>query len=105
MRSSLENYIWTLNLVDAMHEEWKYRYEHPPEKIHKSYIVAKYLREYTPSADKFPNKGLTKFALAMPVDCKCDDPVEAYRQYYQTPEKQRIASWKKRGKPSWYKTA
>jgi len=105
MRSSLENYIWTLNLVDAMHEEWKYRYEHPPDKIHKSYIVAKYLREYAPSADKFPNKGLTKFALAMPVDCKCDDPVEAYRRYYQTPEKQRIASWKKREKPSWYKNA
>ena len=106
MRSSLENYIWTLDLVEAMHEEWKYRYDHPAEKTHKSYVVAKYLREYAPSADKFPNKGLTKFALAMPVDCHCDDPVEAYRKYYQTPEKQRIASWKKRGKPSWYnKTA
>ena len=103
MRSSLENYMWTLDLVEAMHEEWKYRYDHPAEKMHKSYIVAKYLREMAPSADKFPNTGLTPFALAMPVECKSEDAVEAYRQYYQSPDKQRIASWKKRGKPDWYK--
>jgi hypothetical protein len=70
--------------------------------MHKSYIVAQYLRKYAPSPDKFPNRGLLKFALAMPVECKCNDPVEAYRKYYQTPEKQKIASWKKRGKPEWY---
>lgn len=104
MRTSLENYLWTLNLIDAMHEEWKYRYNHPPEKMHKSYIVANYLREYAPSADKFPMVGLTPFALAMPVECKRDDPIESYRIYYQTSEKQKIASWKKREKPSWYVT-
>jgi hypothetical protein len=102
MRSSLENYIWTLNLVEAMHSEWKYRYDHPPEKLHKSYIVAKYLREFAPSADKFPNKGLTPFALAMPIECKSNDAIESYRKYYQTKDKQKIASWKKREKPNWY---
>jgi len=102
MRTSLENYLWTLNLVDAMHNEWKFRYNHPPEKMHKSYIVAKYLREYAPTADKFPCEGLTRFALAMPIECKRDDPVESYRIYYQTKEKQKIASWKKRCKPLWY---
>jgi hypothetical protein len=102
MRTSLENYIWTLDLVDAMHNEWKYRYNHPAEKMHKSYIVAKYLREYAPTADKFPQKGLTPFALAMPVECKTQNPIESYRKYYQTPEKQKIASWKNREKPSWY---
>ena len=102
MRTSLENYIWTLDLVDAMHNEWKYRYNHPAEKMHKSYIVAKYLREYAPTADKFPQKGLTPFALAMPVECKTSNPIESYRKYYQTPEKQKIASWKNREKPSWY---
>lgn len=102
MRASLDNYLWTLQLVDAMHEEWKFRYNHPPEKMHKSYIVAKFLREYAPSADKFPHTGLTQFALAMPVECKSDDPIEAYRKYYQTADKQKIASWKKRGKPDWY---
>ena len=96
MRTSLDNYLWTLDLVEAMHEEWKYRYNHPPEKMHKSFIVAQYLRKYAPTADKFPQKSLTPFALAMPVECKREDPVESYRIYYQTPEKQRIASWKKR---------
>lgn len=102
MRQSLENYLWTLNLVDAMHDEWKFRYDHPEEKMHKSYVVAKYLREYAPSADKFPSVGLTTFALAMPPEYKREDPIESYRIYYQTSEKQKIASWKKRDKPTWY---
>jgi hypothetical protein len=68
-----------------------------------TYIVAQYLRDFAPTADKFPNVGLTPFALAMPKECKSDDAVESYRKYYQTLDKQRIASWKKRGKPTWYK--
>ena len=102
MRASLENYMWTLDMVDAMHEEWKYRYDHPAEKMHKSYIVARYLREFAPSADKFSSNEFTPFAQAMPVEYKSDDPIESYRKYYQSPEKQKIASWKKRGKPDWY---
>jgi hypothetical protein len=46
--------------------------------------------------------GLTPFALAMPEHCKCDDAVKAYQTYYQTPDKQKIATWKKREKPEWY---
>ena len=102
MRTSLENYMWALDLVEAMHDEWKYRYNHPPDKEHKSYTLSTYLRTYAPSADKFPEMGLTPFALAMPVECKSDDPIESYRRYYQTPEKQKLASWKKRDKPEWY---
>lgn len=102
MQASLDNFIWSLNLVEAMHTEWKYRYDHPAEKMHKSYIVAQYLRKYAPSADKFPNTGLTPFALAMPNEYKGNDPVKSYRKYYQSPQKQKIASWKKRGKPAWY---
>jgi len=102
MRTSLSNFMWTLDLIEAMHNEWKYRYDHPQDKMHKSYIVARHLREYAPTSDKFPQMGLTAFALAMPVECKCDDAIEAYRKYYQSPDKQRIASWKKRGKPHWY---
>lgn len=102
MRTSRENYMWTLDLIDAMHTEWKYRYNHPAEKMHKSYTVATYLRKHAPSADKFPEVGLTPFALAMPAECKTQNPIESYRTYYQTPEKQKIASWKKREKPAWY---
>uniref|UniRef100_A0A6C0F513 Uncharacterized protein n=1 Tax=viral metagenome TaxID=1070528 RepID=A0A6C0F513_9ZZZZ len=105
MRTSLENYLWTLDLVEAMHNEWKFRYNHPPEKMHKSYIIAKFLRGHAPAAKKFPSTGLTRFALAMPIECKQEDPIESYRSYYQTPEKQKIASWKNREKPEWYKLA
>lgn len=103
VRSSLENYLWTIRLVEAMHDEWKYRYNHPVEKQHKSYIVAMYLKSHAPLADKFSQTGLTRFALAMPDKYKRDDPIESYRNYYQSEEKQKIASWKNREKPRWYK--
>jgi len=102
VRSSLENYMWTISLVEAMHEEWRFRYNHPAKKEHKSFAVAMYLKQNAPSADKFPQTGLTRFALAMPNEYKTDDPIESYRKYYQSKEKQRLASWKKREIPSWY---
>lgn len=103
MRASLDNYMWTISLVEAMHDEWKYRYNHPPEKEHKSFTVAMYLKEHAPPEENFPEKGLTPFALAMPDEYKTDDPVESYRNYYQSKDKQLIASWKKRETPHWYK--
>ncbi len=102
MRTSLENYMWTLDMVEAMHDEWKFRYNHPSDKMHKSYILATYLRQFAPSADKFPTTGLTPFAMAMPDEYKRSDPVEAYQLYYQSPDKKKIATWKNREKPAWY---
>ena len=43
-RTSQANFIWTLNLIECMHNEWKYRYNHPIEKEHKSYEMAKYIK-------------------------------------------------------------
>jgi hypothetical protein len=100
VRTSLENYLWTLDMIEAMHNEWRYRYGHPDTTFHKSYVIAQYLRTYAPSADKFPKIGLTPFALAMPDEYKTDDPVESYRIYYQS--KKDIATWKKRAKPEWF---
>ena len=100
-RTSRENFIWTLDLIEELHKEWKYRYGHPETKMHKSYLVALILRENIPT--NFPEEGLTTFALAMPDEYKGEDPIEAYRKYYMSPDKQRIASWKKkRSKPDWY---
>jgi hypothetical protein len=66
--------------------------------------MAQHLKENMPSDDSFSQKGLTPFALAMPDEYKSEDPVQSYRNYYMSEEKQRIASWKKgRGKPEWYK--
>ena len=99
----MANFVWTLDLVDEMHTEWKYRYGHPETKQHKSYLIAQYLREHMPPDESFEKVGLTQFALAMPDQYKTDDPVESYRNYYMSEEKQKIASWKKiREKPEWY---
>jgi len=108
IRTSLENYIWTLLMVEAMHNEWKYRYGHPPEKMHASYLVAIELAKNMPRNDQFQLTGLTPFALAMPPQYKPteytshEDAVLAYRRYYQSPEKQGFATWKNREKPEWY---
>ena len=103
-RTSRANFIWTLDLIDELHKEWKYRYGHPETKVHKSYIMAMYLRENIPSDHKFAERNLTPFALAMPDKYKSEDAILSYRNYYMSEEKQKIASWKKkREKPVWYK--
>jgi hypothetical protein len=102
-RKSKANYLWTLELIEALHNEWKYRYGHPDTKMHKSYLVSLLLKEHVPKDSQFEETGLTPFALAMPDQYKTDDPVVSYRNYYMSDEKQKIASWKKRrASPSWY---
>ena len=125
-RAAQANFIWTLDLIDAMHAEWKYRYGHPAHKQHKSYGVAQYLRQNAPPAAAFEKIKvaciMTPFALAMPDEYKiratpetmptptgtshgCDiyDAVASYRSYYLSEPKRRIAKWaKRRGMPVWY---
>ena len=124
-RAAQANFIWTLDLIDAMHAEWKYRYGHPAHKQHKSYIVAQYLRQNIPPPDAFERIGvpgiMTPFALAMPDEFKVRasattapatgtshgadiyDAVASYRSYYLSEPKRRIAKWGKlRGMPLWY---
>ena len=112
-RAAQANFIWTLDLIDAMHAEWKYRYGHPAHKQHKSYIVAQYLRQNIPPPDAFERVSvpgrMTPFALAMPDEFKVRatagvyDAVASYRSYYLSEPKRRIAKWGKlRGMPLWY---
>jgi hypothetical protein len=125
-RASQANFIWTLDLIDAMHAEWKYRYGHPAHKQHKSYGVAQYLRSNILPADAFERVKtpgvMTPFALAMPDEFKIRtapessspptgtshgadiyDAVASYRSYYLSEPKRRIAKWGKlRGMPLWF---
>ena len=131
-RAAQANYIWTLDLIDAMHAEWKYRYSHPAHKQHKSYNVAQYLRQNIPPATAFERINvagiMTPFALAMPDEFKVRmnvmdtstgngaaaptgtshgadiyDAVASYRSYYLSEPKRRIAKWAKlRETPLWY---
>jgi len=107
VRTSRDNFIWTLDLVEALHEEWRFRYGHPETKFHRSYEVAQLLRRHVPRDARFPcpRAGLTPFALAMPDEYKArsGNAVESYKAYYMSPEKRRIAAWKKnRTAPEWY---
>ena len=103
-RTSNANFMWTIELIEELHNEWRYRYGHPETKFHKSYLIAMILKDNMPSDDVFAVEGLTPFALAMPVQYKTNDAVESYRNYYMSEEKQKIASWnKRREKPEWYK--
>ena len=105
-RKSKANFEWTLELIEELHNEWRFRYGHPYTKFHKAYLMAMILKDNIPCDDKFEAEGLTPFALAMPIEYKSDDAVESYRNYYMSPEKQKIASWKKkREKPEWYRVA
>ena len=105
-RKSKANFIWVLDLIDELHKEWLFRYNHPETKIHKAYQVAILLKNNIPNDLKFEENVLTPFALAMPVEYKCNDPVISYRNYYMSDEKQRIATWnKRRHKPKWYNRA
>ena len=104
-RESRENFVWTLDFVDALHTEWKLRFKHKEDKMHLSYPLALLLRQHIPDASTFAKVGLTPFALAMPDEYKDPDgdAVKSYRAYYMSPQKQAIASWKEhRGVPSWY---
>jgi len=102
-RKSKANFLWVLELIEELHNEWRFRYGHPETKFHKAYLMALILKENMPSDVKFEEKGLTPFALAMPIQYKTADPVESYRNYYMSEEKQKIATWnKKRDKPEWY---
>jgi hypothetical protein len=102
-RKSKANFVWTLNLIEEMHIEWRFRYNHPPTKFHQAYLMAMLLKESIPADEKFEVVGLTPFALAMPDKYKTADPVESYRNYYMSEEKQRFATWEKnRKKPDWY---
>ena len=103
-RKSKANFIWTLDLIEELHKEWRFRYGHPETKFHKAYLMSIILKENIPTDDKFELIGLTPFAQAMPQQYKNEDAILAYRNYYMSPEKQIIASWKKkRDRPDWYR--
>ena len=37
LRESLSNWRYLVKLTEALHEEWRYRYNHTTTKYHKSY--------------------------------------------------------------------
>jgi len=91
-RESLNNWLWLRDLGLKMYEEYRYRYQKPQ---HKSGEVIKHL--VTPN---LPRKGITPRPLCMPLECKTEDVVQSYRNYYNQC-KRHIFSWKNRDIPYW----
>ena len=94
-RECIENYNWLCELGIELCEEYTYRYG----KRHKSQDIIEWCIAHPPKIRI--NNSVTRFALAMPDECKVNNPVDSYRRYYMV-EKRGFASWKNREIPFWY---
>ena len=89
---SKENFDWLVVHGLALCDEYTRRYG----RRHKTQDVI----EAVQPPESFPMSGLTKFALAMPDEYKCDDPVKSYRDYYHS--KASFAKWAYCKTPDWW---
>lgn len=93
---STANYHWLYRLMIELDKERQHRFTPGPGKT---------IRELSDFLSRPPaglgKSGMTPPAQAMPVECKREDPVEAYRAYYNE-HKQHIAAWSKRQVPTWF---
>ena len=97
VRENMEHYRWLHNLMYFLIGEYKYRYDN---KYHKCEAIL------VPLMDAPNNIEVGDWVdppQAMPDDAKVPgNSVEAYRNYYRI-HKRRMANWKIRGTPNWYK--
>tara|TARA_S200002703_G_scaffold107683_1_gene93560 strand:+ start:1334 stop:1870 length:537 start_codon:yes stop_codon:yes gene_type:complete len=91
---SKSNYYHLFFLYMATLKEYTHRYG----KTHGASKPSFWLQK-TPN--NIPDIGLTELPQCMPDDCKTDDVVEAYHNYYRK-YKTDFATWKKRETPEWY---
>lgn len=95
VRSSINHYLYLMDLMEALNEECQYRYEH--SRTHVSLL----------KVHSWPYPVLPDIKFTEPPKCVHDDwkqvpdTVEAYRKYYCR-DKKDIVSWTKRQPPEWY---
>jgi hypothetical protein len=97
VRTSKENFEWTIKFARFLCQEYTFRYN----KIHKSQAILEYIISIK-DLIIFENTDYTEPPLCMPDMYKTDDLVESYRNYYLG-DKSRFAQWKIRDIPYWYK--
>jgi hypothetical protein len=93
-KASKENYDWLIEHGLALCEEYTNRYG----KTHKTQAILEWCQTNPPPLESL---GLTPHAQAMPDECKRENAVEAYREYYKK-EKAYMATWKYTKTPSWW---
>ena len=96
IRESKENYLWAVNLIVCLGEEYYSRFG----KYHKCSKDAIWFKQNIP--DDIPEGCLTDFCINLIDSCKIsNDAVECYRYYYNN-EKSEMATWTN-DKPHWFK--
>ena len=96
VRENNENYRWLYKHFRALCAEYTHRYG----KVHLTEEKLKGQLWFSPRNINQIGK-MTRFAQAMPDECKMDDPVEGYRKYY-IKEKSYMAKWTNRAVPEWF---
>ena len=97
VRKNVEHYRWLFDLTYWLIYEYKYRYD---GKYHKCEALLPTLMD---GPNNIPITDWEDPPQAMPDDVKVtNESVEAYRNYYRV-HKRRMANWKIRGAPDWYK--
>lgn len=94
VRQSKANYLWTLDLLLHLLEEYQERYK----KVHKTFRLLPKLVQHPMN---IPDAEFTDPPQCMPDEYKCDDAVEAYRNYYRG-AKAYFAAWTNTKTPEWW---
>jgi len=97
-RESIDNYIWHYKHFIALCDEYTYRYG----KIHATDTKLRKALAVLPN--NIPTCKMTPFKLAMASfpECITEDPVESYRNFYETKQSRFKMDWTKRQVPEWF---
>jgi hypothetical protein len=93
VRESIDNYNWLCQL--ALNLAYTYT-----ERYGKTHSCEKIVWWYIDTIPELPLKKLTPFVQVVPDDCKDDNAVEAYRNYYRFYK--HFACWKYTAAPWWW---
>jgi len=108
IREHVNNYNFTAKLAKELCNEYYFRYGKYKKKQHKTEKIIDHLMINIPKNWNHSQKQLigphkvTEPAQAMPEQYKCDDVIEAYRNYYLGEEKAHLSYWKNREMPEWF---
>ncbi len=96
---SLANWNRLREYVRLAHEEWRHRYDHPPEKEHGSWATVESLDEETVAGLDWPSEEASD-PPQVTGEWQATDYVDAYRLYYAN-EKRGLFEWTGRDCPPW----
>ena len=94
VRESLSNYVWLCDMTMELCKEYTHRYG----KRHKTQEHLEWCMVNLPNIE---DKGFTEIPQAMPDECKRENPIDGYRNYYNV-EKAYMCKWKNREIPEWF---